>query len=108
MTELTRAERLEQIERDNQPLDDTVYIKSPAGYTRAYHDDSDCTAMNEKNGLIETSRREGQKRMKVPCKYCVLEEHGSHNMGGVGGGISKLERALREDKETPECFGGAD
>lgn len=102
MSRLTRQEREKRVARDDGNPDDIVY-SSGRYHNRSYHDDPDCHRLK---GCAERERkRRVAKQQHAPCVVCVLDEKGNgHNQGG----ISKLERLLRDDKEDPEVFGGAD
>jgi len=104
MPGITREEKESRVERDTGNPTDTVY--SARGYhTRSYHDDRECYALTRADsGVRERSRGEAQKQLS-PCRVCVLGEvDNSHEQGG----ISKLERLLRDDKEDPVGLAGGE
>lgn len=80
----TRPERVELIEQDNGPADDTVWV-TPAGASGTsefYHQDRDCPRLKggSKKVRREWSREKAQRRQRAPCRVCVL----SHEPGGTG------------------------
>lgn len=101
MTRLTRAERDQRIKQDPGDPKDTVYTTGRY-HNRSYHDDREC--VDSENGVVRERTREMAQGQLAPCMVCVLDAvDNSHNQGG----ISKLERILRDDKESPELGGGS-
>lgn len=69
------AEREERFERDDGPLDGTVFAGLHQGRsTMAYHDTRDCHRVKNPETLREWTREAAQQTDKVPCKACVLDE----------------------------------
>lgn len=103
MPNLTREERLRRIGEDQGNPEDTVFL-NPSFHARTYHGTPECCELDGVNER-EVTRRVGQDRIFAPCMNCV-DGVEKREWESVGGGISKLERVLRDDKETPAGFGG--
>lgn len=70
----TRAEIEQRIDQDTGAADEQVWVKRSKGGTRsAYHNDPDCRGLNNVTEQRSFERRQAQRRLFAPCRFCVLD-----------------------------------
>lgn len=69
----TSEERIERQERDNGAPEDTVWQATGGSYkSLRYHDDRNCSYLNQSDGDPEDmARAEAKARWLAPCTHCV-------------------------------------
>lgn len=72
---LTRGDIEQRIEQDSGACDDTVWVTRSTGGTRsAYHTDRECRGLTRVTDCRSFERRQAQRRLFAPCRWCVLDD----------------------------------
>lgn len=69
----TREETEQRIEQDTGDIEDEVWMaQGHRQGRRTYHNDRDCQSLQKVSEYRSITRKQAQRRLFAPCRWCVI------------------------------------